>query len=267
MNTVRWKSQEHVGPSYNIWADCPVMEIIEDPSKGYGFFDDFILGGITPTITTAIGVGSFYNFFGSSGATITYDDQLGGGIVLSETTDDESVSMTTEQHPFWISQDYGKLWFEARIKISTIATTESAIALGLMDTTALAVAVPLTATAGAIADINFVGFHKLDTDLGVCDCSYKANGVTAVQVKDGMTGVFAADTYVKLGMVFDPRDNYLRFYVDGVEQPDKKLIPNATGTDFPADIGLGPVFAMHLGAAASDNTATMDWWRCYQLRV
>lgn len=256
---------EKDGPSAAIWASMP-QEVMHNPNVGYGLFDDFVTMPMSGTITTTISMPGGMVAFGSAGATITPDDALGGGIVLSETTDDESVAITYEQHPFWISQDYGMLCFEARIKASHTATTESAIFCGLMDTTALAAAVPLTATAGALADANLVGWHKLDTDLTSLKSVYKANGVTAVTVETCTLAITAA-TYVKLGFKFDPRDNYLRFYIDGEEQDEKKLIPNATGTDFPADIGLAPCLAMHLGAAASDNTLTMDWWACYQLRT
>lgn len=122
------------GPSPGVWADCPLNDIIIG-GVGYYFFDDFLRGQITPTITTLIDVNG-YNCFGSSGATITYDDVAGGAVVLTEATDNESVSMTTEQHPYWLNSSQGSLWFEARIKTSTITTATQGWMVGLMDTTA-----------------------------------------------------------------------------------------------------------------------------------
>ena len=56
------------GPSPIIWADCPTLEMMHDPGRGYHFFDDFLSGGLTPTITTTI-ASAPYTMFG--GATIT----------------------------------------------------------------------------------------------------------------------------------------------------------------------------------------------------
>ena len=247
-------------PSPNIWGDCPILSILEGSIAGTMIIDDFERGFITPTITTLINVDG-YACFGSAGATITFDDQTGGAVVLTEATDDQSVSMTCEQHPFWLNSSKGDLWFEARIKASTVAANH-AFALGLMDTTALAAAVPVTAD-GAIADVNFVGFHRPEANTTKFDTSYKADGVTAVEVNSDL-GTLAANTYIKLGMKFTSTDNKLAFYVNGIKQASTKTLGAAAGTDFPDDIGLAPVIGQTLGASAS-KTLTMDWWRVVQL--
>lgn len=252
------------GPS-GLWHDCPWAAIQNDPNIGYSFFDDFVHVPKMPTITTEVGVWNGYNVFGSSGATVLSTGVAGGELALTEATDDESVAIGSYGKPFRITKYGGAFWFEARLKISTIATTTCSFLVGLMDNTALAVAVPMTATAGAIADINFVGFHKLDTDLGTFSGSYKANTVAAVAT-NSLTGTIAADTYIKLGMKYDPATYKLTWYVDGEPMASTKTIPDNTGTDFPADVGLGPVAAVHLGAAAT-GVLTLDWWRGAQLRV
>lgn len=247
-------------PSPNIWGDCPILSILEGSIAGVMIIDDFERGFITPTITTLINVDG-YACFGSSGATITFDDATGGGIILTEATDNESVSMTCEQHPFWLNSSKRDLWFEARIKVSTIAANH-AFLVGLMDTTSLAAAVPVTAT-GAIADMNFVGFHRPEANTTAIDASYKADGVTDVEVNSDI-GTLVADTYIKLGMKFTSSDAKLAFYLDGIKQAATKTLGAAAGTDFPDDIGLAPVIGQTLGASAS-KTITMDWWRCVQL--
>jgi hypothetical protein len=257
------------GLSKMIWRDCPIDQIAWNPSIGYGYFDDFLHVPIQGTITTLIMKGD-YNWFGSSGATITPGDTVGGEIVLTEATDNQSVSMTYEQHPFIINSATGQLWFEARMKTSTITADEQGWMVGLMDTTALSAAVPVTAT-GTIADVNFVGFHHPEGNTAAFDCSYKADGVTAVEVNSDV-GTLVAGTYVKLGMRFHPQDPRasgaatLRFYIDGVQQATTKTIPASSGTDFPADIGLAPVVGQTLANSAAE-TLTLDWWACYQLRT
>jgi hypothetical protein len=262
------------GPSPQIWGDCPWLEILSQTgqgSGGYCLWDDFILGGITPAITTAIDLtgGTPYSAFGSAGATITYDDVAGGAIVLTEATDGESVTMYTEQHPFSITQDAGQFWFEARIKVGDIVTLANSFLIGLMDTTTPTDIIPLTAS-GVTADVNYVGFMQPEGDTTTFNASYKANGVTEVEV-NGAIGALVADTYVKLGMIFDPSPattgtaNQMAFYINGVRQASFKTIPDNTGTDFPADIRMGPVVSLAVGAGAATDTLTMDWWRYAQL--
>ena len=103
----------------SFWQDCPLSAIMHDPGAGYMVSDGFEDLGLSPTITTIISGQGRYLLFGSSGATITPDAALGGGIVLTEATDNESVSMTTKQTPFQITQGAGSLWFEARVKTSS----------------------------------------------------------------------------------------------------------------------------------------------------
>lgn len=250
----------------SFWNSCPMTAIRNDPGMGSfqegNFYNDGIL---TPTITTRIGVNG-WNMFGSSGGTVTFSDALDGGWVFSETTDDEGINIAKENHPFRISANAGPLWFETRFKLGSVTTLENSFFHGLMGSTATTAIVPITAS-HAVADINCVGFFKTEASTTTFDGVYKADGVTAVVVNDEM-GTLAADTYIKLGMyfggVFDPT---LYFYVNGVKQTSTKTIPNNTGTDFPADAGLGIVVALLVGSAASDNTMTNSWVKCYQRSI
>lgn len=245
------------------WSDCPLVAVATDPSVGYSMQDNFVDMGLSPTITTIISGQGRYLLFGGASATIAPDAALGGGATLSLTDDDQAASITTKQTPFQVTSGAGSLWFEARVKTSTITTDQQAFFIGLMDTTPQTAIVPLTAT-GAIADINCVGFHKPEANTTAFDTSYKANGVTAVEVNSDV-GTLAVDTYIKLGMKFDTGNNLLSFYINGELQTTQKAIPDDTGTDFPADVTLAPVCAI-LAATADTETLTMDWWKCVQLR-
>jgi hypothetical protein len=135
-----------------------------------------------------------------------------------------------------------------------------------MDTTATTATVPLTA-AGAIADVNFVGFHKPEANTTAFDTTYKANTVTAVEVNSDV-GTLADATYIKVGMRYTSGPLFrLYFYIDGIEQDGYKTLPldSDAGTDFPNDIALGLVAGLAVGAGASDNTLSLDWWRAAQL--
>ena len=255
------------GPSPTIWGSCPVERILAGTIDGIHVFNDFITGGkITIPTTEAALVGLPLNGFGSAGSTLAYSQVKndGGVLILAETTASEGFILRDVAAPFQVSSGVGNLWFEARVKPLLIATTEMAFVVGLMDTTAASATAPLTMTTGAVADVNFVGFHKPVANTTAFDTSYKANGVTLVEVNSDV-GALVAATYVKLGMMFNTSDNKLSFFINGVKQANTKTVPNDTGTDFPADVALGIVAGMCVGAAASDNELHVDWWRCAQL--
>jgi len=255
------------GPSGSIWHNCPVLEILSDPKKGIYFYDDFVDIPVltTPTITTQAAWGGHrYAAFGSSGGTLVSGGSQFGDIVLTETDDNEGVSIKTISTPFKIIIGGGDVWFEARLKTNTISDTEHGFFIGMADSLTLSATVPIAA-AGTLADENFVGFHRLEGDGDKVDTVYKADGVTQVTVGTD-AGTLVADTYTKLGFYYNDTTNVLSFYQDGAKLTDTKTIPSAAGTDFPNDVNMGLVLAM-LCASNNDAIVTMDWWRAAQLRV
>jgi hypothetical protein len=285
MNTIthRLTRSTHTGrgPSPDLWGDCPWKDLLEDPGLGVLEFHDFTSGGlITAPTTHAALVGLPLSGFSSTGSQITYgnptftkSDEARGTLVLAETTTRESTSIRSDVVPYRLSADFGKLWFEARFKISTVATNEMSFFVGLFEDETLTVDIPVIA-AGAdthlVADKNLVGFKKPVADTTTFDAVYRADGQTAVVSIDGSaTSTFptlAADTYIKVGFKFDPTDqNRLSWFVNNVIQSTKVTVPDNTGTSFPADVPLGWLVGMSVGTAASDNTLTLDWVRVAQL--
>ena len=275
VNTVNHKQNDTAitnrAPSPNIWADCPVAEMLEDPGRGMYFFDDFTgpAGLITSPTTEAALVGMPYSGFGSSGATITHGTALGGEVILTEATDNEAVYMMSKQRCFQVSKLLGKFWFEARVKVNAITDNQIGFLLGMFDDTAVTVIVPLsTANPPIFATTgNFFGFRGPEEDAGGVNSTYVADGVAEVVVQT-LVHQFVADAYVKLGMKFVPTGDKdgvgrLSFYVNNVRQTTSKAIPDATGTDFPADVRVSPIIGHRLGASTS-SLMTIDWWRCAQ---
>ena len=245
-------------PSPVIWADCPANEII---SKGNGVlqFEDFISGGDIMADAGPSGV------FLDAGSTIVYSDEVNGAIVLTHDGDAANDSISLFGAPaFQIAVNSGSLWFEARVKFNTAAADQYGWFVGLTDATAPTEIIPLTAVS-ALSDHNTVGFHKPEENSSAYDTSYKANGVTAVEVNSNV-GSIVADTYVKLGMKFDSSSSVLSFFIDGVQQPETKTIPSAAGTDFPNDVALKYIMTCVTEASAA-NTITCDWIRIAQMRA
>src|SRR5688572_32708848 len=189
MNTIQprqnFTRDTNRAPSPAIWADCPVLEFLEDPGKGLYHYDDFRALALlaTPTITTEALYSNGYKAFGSSGGTILPASIQGGsGLVFTETDDNEGASLATISLPFKIDRGQGKFWFEARLKTNTVADTRYGFFLGLLESATLSATVPIAA-AGTLADQNFVGFHRLEGDGDQIDTVYKANTVTQVSVQ------------------------------------------------------------------------------------
>lgn len=261
--------------SPNIWHDCPWVAIREGTVAGVAFEDDFASFPKTPATTE--GNWGQYAQFSSTGGTITAGTGQGGEAVFASDDDNEGASIRTLSTPFKIIRTAKKFWFEARVKVSTIADTKFGMFLGLMQNVALTATVPIAAD-GTLADTNLVGFHRLEGDGDYVDTVYKADGVTAVTVGTDAK-VLVADTYVKLGMVFEPAADplihdpaqtgvnkyVLSFYADNLKLADHKQIPSAAGTDFPNDVSMGLVFAVLNAAGSSPGNATIDGWRAAQL--
>lgn len=252
-------------PSPGIWGNCPILSILEGSLAGMVLIDDFCGGGLitSPTASAAL-VGLPYSGFGDTGSTITYSDEIGGGIkLLSDGTDNDATQLFSLSHCFQMGLTKGPLWFEARIKLSNITSTGIGFFLGLADSTAKTSAVCLTDTASGLADLNLVGFHMLDTDTGDVKPCYKSNTVTAVDLET-VADAIAAATYVKLGFRKD-KDGLVTWFINNVPQGTPFQTINDLGTGFPGDVTLAPCLSLAVGAVTGEQTIIMDWWRCVQL--
>ncbi len=260
------------GPSPAIWDDCPVLEFLEDPGKGFVHHDDFAgpSGVITSPTTEAALVGIPYNGFGSANSTVTFSNEHGGAIVVTEATDNEAVYIRAKSGALQISADKQKAWFEARVKVNAITDNQIGFILGLWDDVELSVVVPLsTANPPIMASTgNFVGFWGREEDAGAVGTTWKSDGNAGAGglVVQSAVHQFVADTYVKLGMKYDPQGfgrglgPLLQFYVNNVVQTSYVVVPTNIGTGFPADVRLTPLFGQRLGGSTS-SLSTMDWWR------
>lgn len=206
--------------------------------------------------------------FGSTGGFVTAVDQTGGAVKIGSDGDNEGVSIAQFGQPFQISRAHGGFSGEWRVKFSTITDTKNGAFVGLVDSTALTATVPIAA-AGTLADLNFVGFHRLEGDGDQVDCVYKANGVTQVTVQADALGVAAvnsalvADTYVKLGLRYYPRHHqlgryYMVWFIDNIQVASVQVIA-ADGTDFPNDVRLGWAFSTLNATGSTPGDNTIDW--------
>jgi hypothetical protein len=267
------------GLSPGLWSNCPFIgDVRHDTNLGWFFFDDFTGFPLTANATAQAAIGNYKYFTSSSadpaipiveiGAAIGTGKMAyipGGILQFASDGDDEGCSLASMAMPCQITRNGGRFWFEARLVTTTIADTKHGFVIGVAQTygATLGATVPIAA-AGTLADINFVGFHRLEGDGDKLDTIYKADGVTQVTVKaDAITLV--ASTWLKVGMLYEPRDGKLYYYLNGVPLLNSKTIPSATGTDFPADVGLGLIFGLLNATGTTPGFTYVDWWGCAQL--
>lgn len=259
--------------SRGVWHNCPILAIKDGELPGTIFEFDFNTLPKTPPTTE--GNFGLFSAFTDTGGFINAG--TAGGWVFGSDGDNEGASIRSRATPFKIARTTKRFWFEASVKTSTITDTKHGIFCGMIQDVALTATVPLTA-AGALADTNLFGFHRLEGDGDYFDTVYKADGVTAVTVQSD-AALLVADTRIKLGMVYEPEfdstihdPNYsgvpkynLKFFANGVPLSSYKQIPSADGTDFPNDVNMGFVFAVLNATASSPGDSTIDRVRIAQL--
>lgn len=265
------------GPSPIIWQKFPRGEVHEDPSKGFDLFDDFkTFGG---TVTSNVGTyaseaGGYKSYEVTSGSVKqlnvgpTNAAVVGGAIRLLTVSSTANACTALESGygnggVFQVNGNVRpKLFFEARVKVGAI--TGSDYFIGLMEKGIAGNNFGIT-TGDAIGSKNLIGFWTLTAAGSTINAGWRANG-QAAQSKS-TTGVYVANTYTKLGFVYDPEDttSILKFYQDGVLL-NATAVTDVTAATFPNATPLA------MGAIAqNDATGTLatnldiDWWRAGQL--
>ncbi len=259
----------------NFWADCPIEEIQNGDRRGIHFFDDFIDFGLPGTQTTEINLGRYKVY--NTGAGKVINDAMPhaaspvsqGGIIsmLCDTAGDQSV-IGTHACPFALTSTSLKLWFEARIAVTSIATAMTHLFIGLgnnVDVT-FGAAIPLADADATGTAVALLGFNRLEDGLGVLNSAYTDEAATYTNVQ-AAAGAIAAETWIKVGFTFDRSkgDRCIEFYVNGVKCSTAMTAAALAALTHLDASGLGPVFAQFADASGTANYAYLDWWRCAQL--
>ena len=265
------------------WADCPWEQIVGGFVDGSAFFDDFLDFGINGTQTSEINLGRYKVYNTGSGVVKADSMPQGtaagqdGGVIsmLCDTAGDQSV-IGTHSCPFYLTttRPNSRLWFEARIALTGVATNRSHVFVGLGNNkeVTFGAAIPLADADATGTAVNLIGFAALEdglTDISTVltdeGATYNYGGVASTNIQTS-AGTLAANTWIKVGMKFDATDSArcVRFFVNGVEcttAVTKAILAATTHLDVS---GLGPVFAQFADSAGTANYAYMDWWRIAQ---
>ena len=176
-----------------LWASCPLLPILFDPSIAVVFCDHFV--GLDKSTESWIATQA-------TSGTATAGVLAGGTVALSAgaTTDNQGIQLQRAGGAF-ITAASKHLWFECRLRQSQLASQFYA-GLAVVDTSLIA--------AGALAHTDSIGFSSV-TDNGVLLANTRAASTGSTST--GHTLV--ADTYVRLGFVLSGI-NDVTFWVDGV---------------------------------------------------
>lgn len=263
------------GPSPGLWSDAPtITELRDNPTLGWFVDDDFCLAGLPPD-ASALTVGNYRQSTATSSPIAIRDAGVAGGAYLfGADGDNEQAILQSAVTSFFIQRSTaatlyggGKLWFEARMKINVITALTCDFFLGLMDNTVISSTVPLSAAGVLSTTVNGIGFLRgegASADSGVVDTVHIANSGTVVTTKAAAV-TLVADTFVKLGFVYDPVLFTVTYYKNGVALADTTSCPTTVGTTFPNDVAMSPILACVNGS--TKGTATLDWWRCIEVPV
>lgn len=253
------------GPSNTLWLDCPWMDMLQDPGIGIQFWDDFINA---PTMSSDADTALYAAYIDTSN-TITQAATAGGVLALTTDATDNDAPVVQAGGgtggSFQITTaTAGKLWFEARIKVSTL--TEMSVFVGLAAPGATVDNGLLVNDTGALATtVGSIGFNAPTSASAseIFRAAYvKASATSQYPVTAVHTAV--ADTWVKLGFKFDPYNDTITWYVNGIANATTTDVGDAGTTNFPSAVLLSPAIGMKNGEAGA-KTLSIDWWRCAQL--
>lgn len=264
------------GMSPRIWAKMSGNGLAPDGSwHGNSFADDFncfpkVSPGTGGTTTgNALGYGYYVDSATAAGTIQQIATDRNGVVAIATAAQDNHENWLTSGGNTGglglISDTAGSdklLLFEARIAVAQI--TAHNLFVGLSEE-GLAAADTVT-DAGALASKDMIGFYTLEgapTDLIF---GYRKAGAAVQAVQTIAT--LAADTFVKVGFVYDPSepaDRRIVAYVDNEETSTKVSATSIAASTFPDGEELALLAGIKNGAAAA-KTLYLDWWAFWQAR-
>jgi hypothetical protein len=271
-----------------IWSTCPLEQILSGRADGYMDGDDFKNTGLEDgddDTTLPLGYDRYIDTsntirFVSVTETIYY----GALALVTDATDNDgpvihrvtttNAAGSNVSAPFVISDTAGSafpLWFEARLKKSSVTDNQCAFAIGLsqgiLDTRAADNGL-LTDNTGDIVDsISFIGFRNLHDNGEELDFVYQDGAQTAPTEVIANIASLTADTYFKVGFYFDPQadgSKRITIFYNGMPQSTYVTATNIAASTFPDGDMMGFVAGSKNGEATA-TTLTLDWWKCVQL--
>lgn len=255
------------GASSSLWGSCPWDAIAAGKEDGRLFYDDFLnFGTLTAGGTLTTGP---WTMVADTGGTITASTGDANGVIamVTDTTDEDEIYLMGSNNLFgtWVlpASDGNDLWFEARLKVSTVTNGELGLFVGLSEE-AMAADSIVDAT-GAMVSKDLVGFHVAAASGTSANWVYRKASQTQ-QTALAAAATLAADTYIKLGFAVhyrNPSDRVMECYVNGEMKSTFVTKASMSASTFPAGEELLPFIGMKSMTGAA-KTVSVDWIRIAQ---
>ena len=231
-----------------------------DPGIGVYVYDDFMVSNIEN--------GDGYQGLGDN-APVYVTDTLEGRVSITSGGTDNNQSMLASTvdlgHISDAEGEKSKLWFEARVKVSSIA--DMGIFVGLAAEADAAADFLDDASGDIVTTVNGIGFHTATASPAAVRTVYHNGSGEATAVETGVH-TLVADPYVKLGFYYNPdaiATEQITFYVNGAKTATRVTATNIAAATFPDSVNLGLVMTTKTGAGVTKQLI-VDWWRFAQLK-
>ena len=243
-------------------------------ANAYCVGDDFLnFGAIAPAISgTTAGVQNGYGYYVDTATTTSSIQQLATAVggVLRFTLG------ATDNHEAWLTSGGNtgvlgvmsdtagadkRLIFETRVRLGQIVT--AGMFIGLAEE-GCAAADTMSDT-GVLADKDLFGFHVNESAASTLSFVYKKAGQT-MQTPIASLTTMVADTWYKLGFIFDPLgrpSERIKIYVDNEENATRIAASSVALATFPDAEELAFLAGIKT-ATAGAKTMDLDWWNFWQ---
>lgn len=245
-------------------------------SNAYWDSDDFMrFGQINPGAggtTTGVahnGYGYYVDTATAAGSIMQLASMVGGGARFTTSTqDNHEATMTGAGNTgtqVVVSNSSGSsrlMVFEARFRVGQVSGHN--VFVGLTEE-GLAANDGVFTDAGALTSKDMLGFWILEADGTSLKYGYRIAG-QAVQTVGTFGTALAANTWYKVGLIYDPSEQSskrIKFFVDNIEQSSYVSSTNIAAATFPNGEELATTFSMKNGTAAA-RTFDVDWYSLFQ---
>jgi len=243
-------SAGNTGFRNGVWASCPILAIMCDPSLGLYHYEDFLVCpgdlAIGGTVTA-----DGYTLVGDASSTAAIADAANGVMVVtaSGTNNNEAYLMTNDEI---VLPATGKpMWFEARLALTEANTDDANWIIGIGE--APAANHILDNGGGPAASYDGIVFFKVDGTMSI----YAESSTGGTQSTSAALTTFVSATWFRVGFYYDGATSVYPYVNDVV---GSALTWTASG------FGESKVF---MGVKAGDANAEalrVDYWRLAQLR-
>jgi len=227
----------------SLWQTCP-LALLNDPSVGFVFFDDFYVFDATNNPHWVIAEDA-----GAGGTDAVQDTKNGWYRHYCDGDDNDGATIATAFENFGLTAGKG-LWFEARVKLTESATNKANFAIGLSED--VTVDVMQDNAAGPIASNDHIMWFKEDSNMNL---SFETSLAAAQTTRANVLAHVTAHVY-RLGFYCKPASattfTVYPYYYDETAAPAGGAVLSTALACTLTLTGWGPTQAFFAVKAGSD---------------